>query len=841
MKIRSALIWAIILCCGVACVEADIPVVKDGEAQAVILISPSASPRERYAAELLKEYIRKSTGAELPIETVRPTEGAIVSIGVADGKTASSLPSLDADGFVMESVSSQEYQILGGSDWGAEFGVYEFLERFLKVAWLMPTPLGEDVPPLAELSIPPGRVVQTPAFLDRQLSPYIADESQLARPRSSRMPGPHLKAGDEWARRNRLRRRVEFHHNLYELYKPSVFSERHPEFYPLVKGKRLIPTKDGHDHWQPNFAAPGIARAGADRIISYFEEHPDRSSYSLGVNDGYDFDTSPESLKRRKGGRNAFGYEDVSDDYFLWANEVAHLVKERFPDRRLGLLAYSSIANPPSFPLESGLVPFLTYERMRWADPVLKEMDQQNTRDWLAKATEVGWYDYAYGWNYLVPKLWPHQMKEYLQWGRANGVRYYYSEVYPNWNTGPKVWIQARLLWNPDLDVDQLLTEWCQRAVGEAAAPSLKAYYALWEKFWTHDIMQSNWDIPSARNHSIPVWNRRSGQYLPFETPTYLLSVPDDYLRISRQYMEETVAKTNTQLQRQRAEKLAAMWNLFEVSARLYKLDNLWRGPQPTSPEEALVWLERIKAGQQFVAERSALIDTLRNDELYGYSIVLITASPTVNGKRWSTGALWALLPWIGREQRIREGLEQWATETQQEAIREEISRVLRAADGGYVSILQNGTFEHDLAHWKTNLGKWLADDTSGKKGLISFTGRFRGELLQKAPAFPGKDYYLRASVRLKGESVGTPKVHFALATLDRSNRVRGGELPSLEVNLAPGDWNTVVIPFHLGRGLAHIGTIDLRLLVKVEGISQGATVLLDDLEVVVLDDKRKR
>src|SRR5690606_27431056 len=123
-----------------------------------------------------------------------------------------------------------------------------------------------------------------------------------------------------WARQNRLRKRVDGGHGFLKLFPVAEFGESHPEFYPLINGRRFIPPpgprfKGDRSHylWQPNFSAPGIVEAAALRIQSFFEETPGLSSVSLGINDGNDhYDESPASLARRHGGRNSMGYMDVS-------------------------------------------------------------------------------------------------------------------------------------------------------------------------------------------------------------------------------------------------------------------------------------------------------------------------------------------------------------------------------------------------------------------------------------------------------------------------------------------------------------------------------------------------
>ena len=55
------------------------------------------------------------------------------------------------------------------------------------------------------------------------------------------------------------------------------------------------------------------------------------------------------------------------------------------------------------------------------------------------------------------------------------------GETSHNWAEAPKYYLMARLYWNPDVDVDALLAEWYELAVGTEAAGYLAGYFSLWD------------------------------------------------------------------------------------------------------------------------------------------------------------------------------------------------------------------------------------------------------------------------------------------------------------------------------------------------------------------------
>jgi hypothetical protein len=545
-------------------------IVKDHIANASIVISPTASSQIAKVAKFLQDAIQKSTGAALPVIATPLKDEISINVGKTDFVNGRKVDfrKLDEDGFLLQKADSHNFIIVGGSDWGTEFGVYSFLERFIGVVDLMPTDIGMDIPMHASVILPDVKIVDNPVYLSRQISPIdIMSNYPLG----------------NWGRFNRLRGRIAFHHNLLNLFDPKEYFKTNPDFYPPINNKREMPT--GYN-WQPNFSAPGIVDSASEKIIRYFKQNPKISSYSLGINDYATFDESPGSLLRRKGIKNYLGLEDVSDDYFKWANEVAKKVTAVYPDKKFGLLAYNNVAEPPSknIGINSHIVPFLTYERMRWSYDSLKNAGHQLTDSWAKLSHSIGWYDYTYGLDYLVPRVWFHEMQDYLIWGTKHKVKYYYAELYPNWGEGPKPWIQSKLLWNPHYNVDSLLNVWYLRMAGNEGAPKLKAFYTIWEKFWTHDIYSSK-------------WNTNKGQYLNFSDFSYLEAVPQEYITKADDLINSAYQFTATDLQKQRVGKLLEMWNIYKMAMLLYQKSQLSDKRQQalTSSSEFLALLNKLE------------------------------------------------------------------------------------------------------------------------------------------------------------------------------------------------------------------------------------------------------
>ena len=114
-------------------------------------------------------------------------------------------------------------------------------------------------------------------------------------------------------------------------------------------------------------------------------------------------------------------------------------------------------------------------------------------------------------------------------------------------------------------DVDALLWEWYERAVGPAAAHYLKAFYDLWEHFWTERIKESSW---------FAIGKERT--YLPFTDQSYLHLVTDEDINESKRLLASVVAKAETPQQKTRARLIQRAFEYCEASVISY--------PRQTTP-----------------------------------------------------------------------------------------------------------------------------------------------------------------------------------------------------------------------------------------------------------------
>lgn len=781
------------------------------------------------ATELVN-YVEKSTGVRLSIITednLRDNPGLYddynhiyVGASVRSKYPAidNDLAELDKDGFIIRN-EGNSVAIIGPSGWGTEFGVYEFLERYVGVRWLMPGPDGEDVPELVELIIPEEEISDEPAFMSRRLSPMTTPT------RIGQLPY-------DWAIYNRMHTRLEgFGHNLWSLFLPSKFGVTNPEFYPLRDGQRYIPPDNVTVAWQPCFSEPRTIQVAVDGILDYFSKNPDADSYSLAVNDTGGYCEQEPGHPANSNQINSIGLPDMSDVYYAWVNEVVEEVLEVYPDKWFGVLAYQNVMDPPSFALHPRVVPHITKDRMTWIDEDIREAGELQMDQWGAVAENIAWYDYHYGTPYMIPRMYSGLMADLYQYSQQNGVIAHVSELYPNWGEGPKPWISAKLQWNPDQDVEELQQEWYERAVGVAAAPDLAAYYEHWEEFWTERVIHSSWFKP-----------RKHTTYLPFNMANYLALVSDEEIAYSRTLLESVVAKAVTAPQKARAQKLLQAFEYYEASVLSYSR----QVAVPENVNQALDLLDEtimnLQAKLDLAKKRMTLIAQFAGNPVLQHPI-----GPQNYGDLkwtgWDPHTFWRLADYIRQEQKdgpVREQVVLLAAQTNDEMAAEYARLLLVAASGNTANLnpsFESGTTTADI--WTSSIVRYGEFKRVEGGGELAYSGDasiyihnfYYGKLSQIVASEPGlKVLRLRYHVSPDTESVGN--IYLTLNYLDNENKVLYTENSISEhfVN-ETGDWSEISMLVDGPDSVNSTEVAAVQMVVTINGFHEGGTLYLDDFE----------
>ncbi|MBP1992426.1 DUF4838 domain-containing protein [Paenibacillus eucommiae] len=660
------------------------------------------------AGEELEE--QEQTGTMEPADLGTGTQIYIGMQGLTTPEHQLLLEGVDSDGFVIHP-NGNRITIAGPTSWGTEFGVDEFLERYIGVRWLMPGPDWEDVPVHDNLSVLlQDTIREEPAFFSRSFETV----GNAARTR--------------WMRDMRMNFKVEFAHNLYNLLPPSKYLESHPQFYPEGADLSL-------DHtWQPCFKAEGIVEESIEVINAYFDQHPEATSYSIGINDTTQF------CKEDYGDNvtyNSLGMVDMSNIFFDWVNEVSIGVFEEHPDKYLGTYAYFNVYDPPTnVELDPRVVVFITDDRLSWGDPDMRQLGHTLSEGWAETGATVAFYDYVYGAPYVAPRNAYQLMEDQYRYAESIGVNAYFSELFPNFGEGPKPYLSAKLQWDPGLDKDTILEEWYERAVGAAAAADVKAYYEIWQRFWEEDIYETQWYL--AWKNSTQRTN-----FLPLYSAAYLSDLKLEDLEESRRLLESAISKTETPAQEKRARDLLHMFEYYEISKASY-VDQGIVVADPTSDAEAQAILDHAVEKIELMNSRYAMVDGFNTDDVY-----LQTLQPL----KWevvSNNEIWALARWISQnpDSEIHNQLEQWKDSPVPE-IQQLAYKITTASYGAGV---RNPGFEEGLTSWydfPDTVAELVDDAAAGSKAIRVN----RSSVEQTVFVESGKQYELSFDAKVEGNA----------------------------------------------------------------------------------------
>jgi hypothetical protein len=281
----------------------------------------------------------------------------------------------------------------------------------------------------------------------------------------------------------RSRSRLEFtgNHTLCPLLKP--YAEKHPEFLPMnEKGERVY--NDIH----MNYTAPGMAEALAEALGKEVEARKGNLTnfiYFAGMGDWYGgMDLSPESKRiyeeeawTTPDGTRIPGY---TAPLLRMINRTAELLEKKHPGIRIGTFAYMTFEAPPAKTVPRDNV-YIWMPRLRHAT-VLSMTESDRNRPFhhcLKRWLEIApgrVFIWEYGANYvhfLLPFPCLRSIADNLKLYHRLGVRG--VMIQGNYvSTGGdlvvlKNYVWSKLLWNPSLDTDRLIREFCEGYYGPAA------------------------------------------------------------------------------------------------------------------------------------------------------------------------------------------------------------------------------------------------------------------------------------------------------------------------------------------------------------------------------------
>jgi hypothetical protein len=483
-----------------AMAQAELVLVGQSKSGYVIVHPAEATPSQVYAAEELQDFVERMTGVVLPIRTdAEPLPDQAILLGVTRytgtvlGEEVDSAK-LGDDGFRIKACPPH-LVIAGGGVRGTLYGVYELLERYGGCRWYASF---HSVVPKRDTLAVPDQLDDTriPAFVMRE--PFWFDMFKGDFAARSRANGNRMELAEKHGGKIRFGAGL-FVHTFYRLMPPDEFFADHPEFFSEIDGKRVA------DHAQLCLSNSEVLRICTERMLEHIRRDPDAKLYSLSQNDWRGYCTCPacKALDEREGTPTA--------SVIHFVNQVAAEVEKEFPDVWIETLAYQYTRTPPkTIRPRRNVVPRLCTIECDFSLPLDRSPHPQNTRfveeikGWSAVTDKLYIWDYTTNFaHYLGPHPNFACLQGNVQFFRDNHVVGLFEQgAYQGRHAEfaeLRAWVLAKLLWDPDQDIEALYDDFFPGYYGKAA-PLVRQYWQELQSFVADpEIMLNIWTGPQAK------------------------------------------------------------------------------------------------------------------------------------------------------------------------------------------------------------------------------------------------------------------------------------------------------------------------------------------------------
>ncbi len=531
MKKNALLLFAFLILGSLA--AQDILLWRKGSPAPPILVYADAPEPVRQAAEALSQWLERATGETWHITDATSVPANALAIRLGDAARAG-LPSapepsaLPHDGYWIRQgadgvriagrdyaggdLSMETHPLRSHEAWNGELrlcafgdmgtwnGVHQFLES-LGFRWFMPGEEGTEVPSLEEIALSPREGTKAPAFEYRYA--WLADfkfypqDALWYRRIGYGAPAP-----------------VNIGHAFGIMLK---YADSHPEYFALIDGKRDTSNLSVLSGGNLCLSQPKAVEIWIEEMRAFFQKNPQLTIFPICPNDCMTrICECPECQAQVS---PQLGEKGLFSNY-VWgfAAKVAKAAKTEFPDKKVGCFAYSNYQEVPDCLTEipDNLAVMICYQRQNERTPGGKAQIRNAIESWsrLVDAIYLWTYPHLNYWKPWrhYPRFYPHllagdiranhalgnvkgEFVESESFDASEGAQrgWKYDFHYP-WLNHLTAYLIAKLLWEPECDLDALLDDYYLRFYGPAGDP-MKEFWTRVEKLTMERPFQHPFDV----------------------------------------------------------------------------------------------------------------------------------------------------------------------------------------------------------------------------------------------------------------------------------------------------------------------------------------------------------
>lgn len=444
---------------------------NNGKSAYSIVIDPNSSECVHYAAEELKHWLNEiSGGSSIKISENLNTKGKRIILGYNSltAKVAKGKPDGQNDSFTYSSDGSDIY-LWGDTDRGTLYSVYSLLEKEFGCRWY--NSRISVIPKKNKWSFSKLYNREVPALRMRTLYYYdvIAHPDFAAKMRNNSCLFGSIPEKFGGSQNYQGCHTLPFYISVDEYY------DKHPEYFSEIDGKRI------KERTQICLTNPDVLKIVVGKVREEMRNHPEFLIYSVSQGDW----DNPCQCEKCRALKEKFGNEDSG--VIVWfVNQVADSIRDEFPDKFIGTLAYCYSSHAPKNinPRDNVVIRLCSmgicqqhdFEGCRHNRAFLKDLV-----GWGKIAPHLYIWDYSTMFtDYSIPlgnlPTFQDRIRHYKMNGAIGMMSQGSYQSYISAIEDLKAYVLSKLQWNPDCDVKAVIKDFTDGFFGTAAGPIIRDY-----------------------------------------------------------------------------------------------------------------------------------------------------------------------------------------------------------------------------------------------------------------------------------------------------------------------------------------------------------------------------
>jgi hypothetical protein len=445
-------------------VEAGLVLTDASKTGYQIVVGIEASSSEIYAASELQRFLKEISNVDIPIVSDQaPFSKTEILVGnnthIKNLDVSIDWDNLGDEGYCIKT-SGNCLILAGGKKRGTLYAVYGFLEDILGCRWFAPDV--SHIPRLERIEV---------TELDIQKVPIL----------EFRAVGWPPANDPDWAARNRVNTGSplkEKHggqltilgggHNFYTLVPPSQYFEKHPEYFSEINGRRTFQKA------QLCLTNHEVVELVAEKVKDLLRTDPDPRLVGVGQGDWGGWCECPNCRAIDE------AQESHSGTLIHFLNQVGELIEPEFPHVSIVSLAYQHTRTPPKdLRPRRNVVPWVCGIECCYSHPIetceINRSFKADVAGWARLTDRFYIFDYTANFEHYIM---PHPNLRVLQPNYQMFVKNHVHGIFASGNTGIgsemgdlRGYLLAKLLWDPNCDVDRITKEFLDGYYCNAADP----------------------------------------------------------------------------------------------------------------------------------------------------------------------------------------------------------------------------------------------------------------------------------------------------------------------------------------------------------------------------------